>query len=157
MDEVVACSRRLLGFWAELHVCRFTFKHLSEPLRSHILSFRTLETLLKILPFVHPNIAKCVFLWNPHIFFHSNSATSLVCFCTETPSICIGTQSPCIGNQSVCPKFCLHTNPICPNNMIYNWLYYTTQYLCPKNMFFGHLFGHFFANFPPFSKYDVHD
>ena len=39
------------------HVCRVTFKHLPQSLRSYIPSFRTLGKLLKIHPFVRPNIA----------------------------------------------------------------------------------------------------
>ena len=38
-------------------VCRVTFKHLPQPLRSHTRSFGILGQLLKIPPFVRPNIA----------------------------------------------------------------------------------------------------
>ena len=41
------------------HVCTVPFKHLPQPLKSHNRSFGTLEQLLKIPPFVHPNIAQC--------------------------------------------------------------------------------------------------
>ena len=70
------CSRRwgssLLGLrmqdpplspqstWVDIFgkcVCWVTFKHLPEPLRSLIRSFRTLGQLLKIPPFVRPFIA----------------------------------------------------------------------------------------------------
>ena len=33
------------------HVCKVTFKHLPQPIRSHTQSFRTLGLLLKIPPF----------------------------------------------------------------------------------------------------------
>ena len=39
------------------HVCKITFKHLPQPLKSHTGSFRTLGQLLKIPLFVCPNIA----------------------------------------------------------------------------------------------------
>ena len=38
-------------------VCRVTFKHLLQPLRSHTRSFGTLGQLLEIPPFVRPSIA----------------------------------------------------------------------------------------------------
>jgi hypothetical protein len=38
-------------------VCRVTFKHIPQPLRSHSQGFGTLRQLLKITPFVRLNIA----------------------------------------------------------------------------------------------------
>ena len=39
------------------HVCRVTFKHLPQPLRSHTWSPGILGQLLKLTPYVRPNIA----------------------------------------------------------------------------------------------------
>ena len=43
-------------------VCKVTFKHLPQPLRSHTRRFGTLGQLLTISPFVWPNIRYCILL-----------------------------------------------------------------------------------------------
>ena len=45
-----------IGNFSGTHVCRVTFKHLPQPLRSHIRSFGTIGQLLKIPPFPPKNI-----------------------------------------------------------------------------------------------------
>ena len=64
-SSLTVCARLTVGSsphqqerkFSGAHVCRVTFKHLPKPLRSHTRSFRTLGQLLKIPPFVRPNIA----------------------------------------------------------------------------------------------------